>query len=92
MTEEVATGTESRKAIQKFGPACGLPGSFEGSIYFLKTKNNLVDAIRANILAGGDNCSRSMLIGAAFGAADTEAVPLEWKQKTKQFSEIDALF
>jgi len=91
VTEEIAAGTEPREVIKKFGPGCSLPGSFEGSIYFLKTQNNFVDAIRANILAGGDNCSRAMFIGAAFAAADTEAVPVEWKQKAKHFSEIDAL-
>ena len=44
--------------IAEFGKACGMPGSFQGSIAVLLTHNEYVSAVRANILGGGDCCSR----------------------------------
>jgi hypothetical protein len=73
-------------AVAKFGKSCALPGAFEGAIFFLLTCHSYTEAIRANILAGGDNCSRSLLIGASFAAVDPlTAVPDEWKQQTKLY-------
>jgi ADP-ribosylglycohydrolase len=51
-----------------------------------------VDAVRANILAGGDNASRSVLLGALLAAQEgAGAIPAEWKQKTRLFSEYEAI-
>jgi len=45
-----------------------------------KENTMLVSAVRENILAGGDTCSRSILIGAVLGAA-YGAPPVEWWEK-----------
>ncbi|TMW65924.1 hypothetical protein Poli38472_003689 [Pythium oligandrum] len=75
--------------------SCGLPGVLKGSLFVLLTSNGYVDAVRANMVAGGDNCSRSILIGAcAAAAAVTEGamdpVPAEWKHKTKSYTQVQA--
>lgn len=50
------------------------------------------DAVRRNLLAGGDNCSRSCLIGALFAAQDgLDAVPTAWREKTKGYAEYEKL-
>jgi hypothetical protein len=46
--------------IEKFGKACGLPGSFQGSIAALLIHDQYVSGVRGTILGGGDCCSRNM--------------------------------
>ncbi|TMW60403.1 hypothetical protein Poli38472_000445 [Pythium oligandrum] len=86
---------DATAAIDKYGKSCGLPGVLKGSLFVLLTSNGYVDAVRANMVAGGDNCSRSILIGAcAAAAAVTEGamdpVPAEWKHKTKSYTQVQA--
>lgn len=79
-------------ATAVYGKSCGLPGVFKTSIFVLLTSNGYVDAIRANLAAGGDNCSRSIIIGAVSAAAESaDPVPAAWKQKTTRYDEIKAL-
>ncbi|RLN14020.1 hypothetical protein BBJ28_00022620 [Nothophytophthora sp. Chile5] len=79
-------------AIDHFGKSCTLPGVLEGSLYVLLTSSGYVEALRTNMAAGGDNCSRAIVIGAVTAAAQgSDAVPAEWKQKTTTFSEIETL-
>lgn len=44
-----------------------------------------------NILCGGDNCSRSLVIGAAFGATPSATIPEDWiaKMKPELWAEIE---
>lgn len=55
-------------AIGKFGQSCHLPGSFQGPFYMAVHSSNYLEAVRENIMSGGDNCSRAHLIGALFAA------------------------
>ena len=72
--------------------SCALPGAFTGPIYLLykaaaaaaascaadETGGNsaYLTAIRENILASGDTCSRAVFIGAVLAAAYSETSPL----------------
>ena len=61
--------------------SCALPGSFIGPVYQLYKvamssstdavidENTYINAIRENILAAGDTCSRGVFIGAVLAAA-----------------------
>lgn len=41
-----------------------------------------MEAVTLNALAGGDNCSRGMIVGALFGATSVGGeIPLEWVKK-----------
>lgn len=55
-------------AIGKFGQSCHLPGSFQGSFYIAVHSSTYMEAVRENIMSGGDSCSRAHLIGALFAA------------------------
>ncbi|KAK3259907.1 hypothetical protein CYMTET_31107 [Cymbomonas tetramitiformis] len=53
---------------------------------------NYTEAVRENILAGGDNCSRAALIGACFAAAyGLDSIPTDWHQAVNRFDEIAGL-
>ena len=82
-------------AVARFGKACGNPGSFQGALLAMITTDSYVDAVRKNILAGGDQCSRANFIGACCGAAygigTEKGIPIEWIEKTEEGSEILAL-
>lgn len=86
------TFKDANAAIEHFGKACPLPGSLQGALYVLLTSNGYVEAVRVNMLAGGDNCSRAMVIGAVAAAAEGgAAIPDDWKQKTKVYAEVQSL-
>ena len=75
----------------EWGQHCGNPAVFMVSIYCILTSSNYTDAIRTNIRAGGDNCSRAHMIGACMAAStsdDTNSIPQEWKTMTNDFDEI----
>lgn len=61
------------------------------SLYIARKSADLKEAVTANLLAGGDNCSRGMAIGALFGAWKDE-IPADWVEKVKPelWSEITA--
>uniref|UniRef100_K3XCC6 Carbohydrate kinase FGGY C-terminal domain-containing protein n=1 Tax=Globisporangium ultimum (strain ATCC 200006 / CBS 805.95 / DAOM BR144) TaxID=431595 RepID=K3XCC6_GLOUD len=62
-----------------------------GSLFVLLTSSGYVDSVRANMAAGGDNCSRAIIVGAvAAAAAESDPIPAEWKQKTTRYEEIKA--
>ena len=78
-------------AVQRLGSACELPGMFLSSVHGLALAAacgpplDLAAAVRTTIMAGGDQASRSIFMGAALAAAGA-AVPLLWKQRAKQLS------
>lgn len=58
--------------------SCSLPQAFMGPLaLFYKPNLTYKTAVRENILAAGDNCSRSMLVGAVYGALEGQ-VPEDW--------------
>ena len=74
--------------------SCALPGSFIGplALFYKSTlvgkdaKETFVSAIRENILASGDTCSRGVFIGAVLGASGVttdgnSAIPSDWIEK-----------
>jgi len=81
--QEVNAGKSLGEIVTKFGKACSLPGSFQGSIAALLIyKDNYPSAIRNNILSGGDCCSRGLFVGACIAAkTGVEGIPYEWIEK-----------
>ena len=46
---------------------------------------------RANIWAGGDNCSRAAVVGALAGAhGGTACLPADWTRQVAQWDDIEA--
>ena len=70
------------EVVASSGKECSLPGSCLGGLASVLLAPDLVTAVRLNILAGGDCCSRANFIGAVFGARDgIEAIPVDWMEK-----------
>jgi len=65
----------AKEAIAKLGQACSANGAFASTIYILlKYHNNFNDALRENMLAGGESAARGMLIGGLLGIIHNEDV------------------
>lgn len=81
----------AKAAMATFGKSCPLPGSFQGALYVLLTASNYAEGVRANIVAGGDNCSRGIFIGACFAAQNPDSIPTEWTLKTTLHAKVKEL-
>jgi len=81
-TSGCAGSTEA--AGDRLGRSCTLPGAFQVSLHAVSGCTGYVDAVRSNILAGGDQSSRAMLIGALLAAEQGDnAIPSEWKARVQ---------
>lgn len=92
VVEEVQGGATVAQVVAKFGKACGLPGSFQGSIGCLLhqgEEGDFVNAVRQNILAGGDCNARALLIGSCLGARlGVEGIPMGWIERVQGIEAI----
>ena len=61
---------DSNRAIKELGQSCSIKGAFSATLHFLLAYDNVKEALKANVLAGGDSAARGMIIGALFGAKD----------------------
>lgn len=81
-------------AAEGFGLDGQLPGCMQSALVALYSFRSYKTAIRANIVAGGDNALRSWFIGAMFaaeGADRIDSIPLRWKQSCVDYADIAAL-
>ena len=51
------------------GMGCMNPGAFINSLHCVLKAQSFEEGVRANLLAGGDNCGRAMFVGSVLGAA-----------------------
>jgi len=92
----LAMRAETPEAVATaFALHCQLEVAFPVIIHLIATATSYRDAIRANIRAGGDNCGRSIPVGAVLGACfagDAErCIPAEWLSKVDVPGEVLAL-
>lgn len=81
------------------GRACNLDQGYPLLLGLLHHTHTFTDAVRANILAGGDSCGRAItlgaLAGAYYGIGGNKGIPLDWIARLKQtdgvFAAIDFL-
>lgn len=77
-------------AAQKLGVSCAMPGALQSALVVAANAKSYEDAIRTNMVAGGDNASRSVYLGALMGAAyGVQGVPSEWKQKVTGWADME---
>ncbi len=83
----------STRVVADIGMACNLRLGMPGAFHILSSTSTYKDAIRTNILAGGDSCGRAIIIGAIAGAvygADSEkGIPAEWIKQLNRLPEIN---
>lgn len=59
--------------------SCNTPQAFMGPLaLFFRPEMTFASAVRENILAAGDNCSRSIFIGSIYGALEGREATEEW--------------
>ncbi|GFR43427.1 hypothetical protein Agub_g4508, partial [Astrephomene gubernaculifera] len=78
------------------GPACGNPAAFTNvamaAAHFGSSSNSYVEGVRANMVAGGDNCSRSLLIGALLAAeGGLSCLPPDWSSQVSEWGRYEQL-
>ncbi len=85
---------------KEFGLHCDLGSGMSSILFNLKSSVGYAESIRSNIIAGGDNCGRSIMLGAALGAVygvgGDKGIPDAWVTKVhgheKLKRNIDGLF
>jgi ADP-ribosylglycohydrolase len=84
---------DPRAVVMKYGVSCALPGPFTGPLALcFAASGDFATAVRANIIAGGDNCSRAAVVGALCGAAGgMDALPAAWRAKVNDWAALEAL-
>lgn len=83
IAEALSMQTQDVNAVTgHFGLACDLSYGVPSAVHNVLTASSYAQAVRRNIYAGGDNCGRSILVGALMGAVhgiggDT-GIPQDW--------------
>ncbi|GAX82764.1 hypothetical protein CEUSTIGMA_g10190.t1 [Chlamydomonas eustigma] len=86
------TSAELNEVVVANGMSCQLPAAMINVLVTALKYSSYPAALRANMVAGGDSCSRGIIIGALLAAQDgTESIPQNWKTHTTQFEEITSL-
>jgi ADP-ribosylglycohydrolase len=88
------------EVTSKYGLNCDLGCGMASLLYNLRAATSFTQAVRHNILAGGDNCGRAIMLGAACGAHfgfDGEyGIPAAWLDrlpiKDSLLADIERLF
>ncbi|EQC34318.1 hypothetical protein SDRG_08091 [Saprolegnia diclina VS20] len=89
--DDAVASSDVHAAVAKYGKSCPLPGSFQSGLFVLLTDGQYVSSITKNITAGGDNCGRSIFVGAVAAAANDTPTPDAWQHKMTRFAELHAL-
>jgi ADP-ribosylglycohydrolase len=87
------------RSVREVSKACGLHCDLGAGVpalmHNLRTASSFTEAIRSNVYAGGDNCGRAIMLGAAcgaeFGTDGNDGIPAEWLSRVTRIEEIDAL-
>ena len=86
------TQADVTQIANDFGNACLLSQGVPVCLHILRKATSYTEAIRMNILAGGDSCGRAMIIGslagALFGVGGDNGIPLPWISKLKCNTDI----
>ena len=90
-----ATDKTTPEFTRQIGMSCNLELGIPSVIHNLNKHLSYQKSIRQNIIAGGDSCGRSILLGAILGAVhgcDTErGIPTTWLNRLKQGQRIEQL-
>jgi len=80
------------EATAHWGMPCQLDVAFPSVLHNLEKSNSYTEAIRQNILAGGDSCGRAILLGAILGACngndENKGIPSNWLARIKRKDEL----
>jgi hypothetical protein len=88
LRQALASGDRSSVDIAgDFGRACHVQQGLPVVFHIANTAESFENAIRANVLAGGDSCGRAMalgaILGAAYGFGGERGIPIPWLTRLK---------
>ncbi len=88
-------GQDHASVAKGFGLSCNLEFGLPIVAHNLLQAGSFAEAIRRNILAGGDSCGRGILLGAVLGAVygvgGERGIPDEWLRKLRKRDDIAGL-
>ncbi len=91
----LAENGDLQEVTKKYGHHCDLGSGTASMLFNLKHTKSYTDAVRDNIYAGGDNCGRSIVLGAvagaAFGTGGENGIPESWVSKTHDHKRINQM-
>jgi ADP-ribosylglycohydrolase len=83
------------EVTKKYGLHCDLGSGTASMLFNLKSAQSYTDTVRDNIYAGGDNCGRSIVLGAVagatFGIGGDNGIPESWITQTHDYEQINQL-
>lgn len=87
--------TPNIEVVKSIGQACDYPFNLISGSHLIAQVGDggsagYVNGTRQTILAGGDNGSRNMFVGAVLGALAPESIPTDWKKKTTGLATVQA--
>jgi ADP-ribosylglycohydrolase len=85
--------TSDSKAAKTHGLTCHVPDAFPAVCHLLlRHPDDVVSTLTANVMAGGDNAARGMIIGMVHGAKpDGTPLPEDWLKDLRASGEIQQL-
>lgn len=84
-----ARQTTTEDLTAQIGMSCELAYGLPSVMHNMLTAADFEDAVRRNILAGGDSCGRAVLLGGILGAV--HGVPDEWAKRLSGFDQVNSL-
>eukprot|EP01035_Chromulina_nebulosa_P026159 gene26159-34210_t len=88
LSEEGKKSYTLSETVAALGLSCAVPGCLLSSLVIARRTSSLEEAVEANILAGGDNCSRAIVVGALWsrsaGTGDGAGVLAKWNRCVKE--------
>ncbi len=86
-------GEDSEEVIKSFGQACSISSALPGAVHLTVTyQDDLAQAFRANVMAGGDSSARGMVVGMLLGAhLGSSVLPDQWLSEMNAYPVIKSL-
>ena len=95
LNRALASESSVREVSKEFGLHCDLGAGVPSVVHNLKTASSFTEAIRRNIYAGGDNCGRAIVLGAAcgahFGMDGPNGIPSDWLNRITGVDRLGSL-
>ncbi len=89
------SNNHSIEVVAEIGMSCNLEFGLPCALHILQHSSSYQQAIRTNILAGGDSCGRAIVIGAiagaVYGTEGNNGIPAQWITKLNRLPEVDDL-
>lgn len=92
---QASVGMSVQAFTAEVGMPCELVFGVPSVMHNLLVSGGFAEAVRGNILAGGDSCGRAIVLGAVFGACHgiggDKGVPEDWIAELAERAEVEGL-